>query len=90
MVGKIANLGPNSVTIDVIRGDKLVHPFLGTPVTVTVTPQTRYLYRDVSTTKLIIFSDLQVGQPVSVSGTVANGIWTASRITVGASLICLP
>jgi len=90
MVGKISALGTNMVTIEVISGNKLVQPSLGTQVTVTVTSQTRYLYKDGTTTTTIGFTDLKEGQQVSANGTVANNVWTASRITVGASLSCLP
>ena len=31
-----------------------------------------------------------IGQKVSVSGTVANNVWTATRITVGVNLVHLP
>jgi hypothetical protein len=90
MVGKIAVIGANTITIDVIRGNKLVQPYIGSQVTVTVTPQTRYLYKDGTTIKPIGFADLKVGQKVSINGTVVNNVWTASKITVGASLSCLP
>jgi hypothetical protein len=89
MSGTIAAIGPNTVTIDVIHGNKLVKPYLGTQVIVTVTSQTRYLSRDGTTTTTIGFSDLQVGQQVSVHGSVANNVWIVSRITIGASLSCL-
>jgi hypothetical protein len=90
MSGTIAAIGNNEVTINVIRGNKLVQPYLGTKVNVTMTSQTRYLYTDGTTTTTIGFADLQVGQQVSVHGTVADNIWTASRITVGALMSCLP
>jgi hypothetical protein len=90
LAGTIAAIGTNTVTIDVIHGNKLVQPYLGTQVAVTVTSRTRYLYRDGTATTTIGFADLKVGQQVSVNGTVANSVWTASRITVGASLSCLP
>lgn len=90
ITGTISAIGTNSVTINVIRGNNLVQPYIGTPVTVTVTSQTRYLYHTDTTTTIIKFSDLKLGQPVSVNGTVADDIWTASRITVGAKLTCLP
>ena len=90
MVGTIAAIGTNAVTIDVYSGNKLVHPYLGTQVIVTVNPQTRYLLQDGVTTTIISFAALMVGQPVSVNGTLTNTIWAASRITVGASLSCLP
>jgi hypothetical protein len=90
MVGEITAIGTDTVTINVIRGNKLVQPYLGTQVTVTVTSNTRYLYKDGTTTTTIGFVDLQVGQSVSVNGNVANNVWAVSRITVGASLSCLP
>jgi len=90
ITGTIAAIGTNSVTINVTRANKLVQPYLGTQVTVTVTSGTRYLYKDGTTITTIGFADLKVGQPVSVNAILANNIWTVSRITVGASLSCLP
>lgn len=92
ITGTIAAIGPNTVTIQVYRGNTLVQPYLGTPVTVTVTAGTRYLFKSstAATATTITFADLRVGNPVSVNGTVANNVWTASRITVGATLSCLP
>jgi hypothetical protein len=90
MTGTIAAIGTKTVAIEVIRGNKLVQPSLGTQVTVTVTSRTRYLYKDNTTTTTIGFAGLQVGQQVSVNGTLANNVWTVSRITVGALLSCLP
>jgi hypothetical protein len=90
ITGTIAAIGTNTVTINVSRGNKLVQPYLGTQVTVTVTSGTRYLYKDGTTITTIGFADLKVGQPVSVNGILANNVWTVSRITVGASLSCLP
>jgi hypothetical protein len=89
ITGTIASIGTNTVTIDVVRGNKLAQPYFGIRIPVTVTSRTRYVLRDSTTTNITI-TDLKVGQPVSVNGTVANNIWTASRITVGASLSCLP
>jgi hypothetical protein len=90
ITGTITAIGTNNVTVTVIRGNKLVQPYIGTSVTVTVTPQTRYLYHTDTATTIIKFLDLKLGQSVSVNGTVADNIWTASRITVGAKLSCLP
>jgi hypothetical protein len=90
LTGTIAAIGTNTVSINVIRGNKLVQPYLGTELTVTVTSRTRYLYKDGTTTSAIGFADLKVGQPVSVHGTLAENVWVTSRITVGASLSCLP
>lgn len=92
ITGTITAIGPNTVTIQVYRGNTLVQPYLGTPVSVTVTASTRYLFKSSTsaTATTITFADLRVGNPVSVNGTVANNVWTASRVTVGASLSCLP
>jgi hypothetical protein len=92
ITGTITAIGSNSVTVNVLRGNKLVQPYIGTQVTVTVNTQTRYVLRSSATTAatIITFADLKVGQSVSVNGTLANGVWTTSRITVGASLSCLP
>jgi hypothetical protein len=90
IVGKIVALGTNTVSIDVLRGNKLVQPILGTQISVTVTDNTRYLYKDGTTIAIIAFADLEVGQQVSVQGIFANDVWTADRITVGALLSCLP
>jgi hypothetical protein len=90
LVGTITAIGTDTVTIDVYRGNKLVQPYTGTQVTVTVTSLTKYLLRNGTTATVISITDLGVGQPVSVYGTLANNIWTTSRITVGAALLCLP
>jgi hypothetical protein len=51
---------------------------------------TRYFFTDGVTTKRITFADLKVGNPVSMTGNLANGVWMAARVTVGAKLSCLP
>jgi hypothetical protein len=85
--GIISAIGENTVSIDVFSGSKLVHPLIGSVLTLSVTAQTRYLLREELVTTVIGLEDLQVGQVVSANGTVADNIWTASRITVGALLI---
>jgi hypothetical protein len=90
ITGAIVAIGTNTVTIDVLRGNKVVQPYLGTQLTLTLTSKTRYVLRDGTSTTKITFADLKVGQSVSANGKVANNIWTTSRITVGASLSCLP
>ncbi len=90
MTGYITATGSNTVTIQVYRGNNLVKPYIGQQVTVTVTAATKYVFRDGITSTPIRFADLKVGNPVSVNGTLANSVWTAKRITVGAALSCLP
>lgn len=94
LVGTISTIDPatGTVTVNVLKGNKLVQPYLSQSVVLNTTASTRYLLK-VSATAVatrITFADLKVGDPVSVNGTLANGIWTATRITVGASLSCFP
>ncbi|MBM3151155.1 MAG: hypothetical protein FJZ96_02945 [Chloroflexi bacterium] len=81
-----------TVTVQALRGNKLVQPYLNTLVTVNTIAKTRYLYKSslTATATAITFADLEVGDPVSVNGLLANNIWTATRVTVGATLACLP
>jgi hypothetical protein len=90
VTGTIVSIGTDTVTIDAVRGNKLVQPYLGSSITLTVTSQTRYLYNDGTSVTSISLSDLKVDQPVSVNGIFKNGVWSVLRITVGASLNCLP
>ena len=83
-----------TVTVDVLVGNRIVTPYITTDtttgwITVKVTADTRLL---LSGGTPILFSDLDVGDPVSSNGilsTDASGalVWTATRITKGALLI---
>jgi hypothetical protein len=90
IVGTITDLGTNSVTIDVLRGNRLGQTYIGTQVTLTVTPQALFFSRNGTTITQINFAGLMVGQQVSVNGIIANTVWTVYRITTGALLSCLP
>jgi hypothetical protein len=94
LVGNISAIDPVSgaVTVSVLKGNKLVQPYLNQNMVMTTTAKTSYLYKSSATAAAIpiTFADLKVGDAVSVNGTAANGVWTASRITVGASLTCFP
>lgn len=90
ITGKITEIGADYVVVKVIRGNSLVHPYIGTLVTLTVTPTTRYLFTDGVTTVKITFADLKVDQKISAYGTFMNDTWLTKRITVGAKLKCLP
>ncbi|MDD2923080.1 MAG: DUF5666 domain-containing protein [Anaerolineales bacterium] len=94
LVGRIAAIDASTgtVTINVIRGSFLVKPYFGKTLMVKTTSLTRYLYKSspTATPVPITFADLKVGNAVSVNGLVANNVWTASRITVGAKLTCFP
>jgi hypothetical protein len=92
LVGKITEIDPvaKTVTVNVVRGNVLVKPFIGKTLVIQTTATTRFFYTDGVTTKVITFADLKVGDPVSANGKLANGVWTANRITEGAKLSCLP
>ena len=91
-VGKIVAVDAvgNTVTVDFLRGNKLARSNADDSVTVTVTDTTRFIELVGDIAVPITFDDLEVEDPVSVHGTYANGVWTASRITVGAKLIHFP
>ena len=94
LVGRISAINPATgmVTVKVFKGNYLVRPYFGQLVDLKTTATTRYLYKTSAavTATRITFADLKVGDPVSVNGILANGVWTATRITVGASLSCFP
>jgi hypothetical protein len=88
MVGTIAAIGTDTLTIEVIAGNKLVQGSIGTQVIVTVVPETRYLLKTGIMVAPITFSGLQMGQKVSLNGIFADNTLTAFRVTVGANLTC--
>jgi len=60
-------------------------------VTLVTGDSTRFLLRNEDgTATQISFDDLGIGQNISSHGTLVNGVWTATRITSGALLTCLP
>jgi len=94
LVGTITAIDPTTgvVTVNVLRGNKLAQPLIGQDLGINTTATTRFLYKSSPTTRAtkITFADLTVGAAVSINGKLASGVWTATRITVGASLTCLP
>lgn len=90
LVGRITAIGDGTVTVQVLAGNKLAQPKIDQVLAVVVTDSTRFLLNDGTVITPITFADLKVGDAVSVHGTLANDVWTASRITVGAKLIHFP
>ena len=85
------NSATGAVDVAVTCGNTLVTPYIGQTVSVQTAATTRFLqYNPDGTAVIISFADLEVGQTVSANGQLANGVLTASRITVGASLSCTP
>ncbi len=92
MVGQITavDTGAATVTVKVVRGNRVVKPFIGQTVTVQTDAATRFLKKTEAGVVPIALADLQVGDAVSVQGRLAGEVWTAYRITVGADLSHLP
>ncbi len=90
LAGVITAINGTAVTVQVAGGNSTVRAYVGQTLTLQTTSSTHYLPRTGTGTVPITFADLAVGQKVSASGTVANNVWTAMRITVGAKLIHLP
>lgn len=88
LVGRITavDTGAATVAVEVVRGNRVVKPFIGKTVTVQVTASTRLLRRAEPEAVPITLADLKVGDAVSIHGVLSGDAWTASRITVGAEL----
>ena len=80
-----------TVTVTVACGNRLVKTYVGQDVTLLTAANTRFLLRNPDGTATpIAFEDLEVGQNISSHGTFTDGLWAATRVTVGATLSCLP
>ena len=92
MVGQITavDTGAATVAVKVVRGNRVVKPFIGQTVTVQTDAATRFLKKTEAGVVPIALADLQVGDAVSVQGRLAGEVWTAYRITVGADLSQMP
>ena len=84
LVGTIAAINGSVVTVKAVSGNPIVKPFIGQNVALQTTSTTRFLR---APAVVITLADLQVGDSVSTQGQLANGLWAASRITVGAKII---
>lgn len=93
VVGTITTLDATTgtITLTVMRANKLAQPYLSLDITVATDEKTRFLYKETTTSvaTVITFDDLQVGDIVSIRGLVAEDVFTASRVTKGAKLTCL-
>jgi hypothetical protein len=89
LVGKITAIDTvnNTVTAMVIKGNSVAVDFIGQEAILRTTTETRFLMRSGIP---ITFGDLNVGDNISSLGSLVDGVWTASRITSGALLSCLP
>lgn len=89
--GTITAINSLSVTVNIACGNRLANPYTGQEITLSTTESTRYLLRNADGAATpISLGDLATGQKISSHGSLVDGVWTASRITVGALLNCLP
>lgn len=87
LAGTITAINGSTVTVEVAAGKPIVQPYIGQSLEIQTTDSTRFLLKTDTGVVAISLADLEVGQKVSVQGQAVNGLWTATRITVGASLI---
>lgn len=81
----------HTVSVKIACGNRLANPYIGQVITLSTNDSTRYLLRnDDGTVTPISFTDLAEGEAISSHGSLVDGVWTASRITAGALLTCLP
>ena len=90
LAGVVTAINGTAVTVQVTGGNPIVRGYIGQALALQTTSSTRYLLKTDTGTVSITFADLAVGQKISANGKVANNVWTAARITVGAALIHLP
>ena len=86
LAGTITAIDGNVVTVTVVGGNPIVKPYVGQTVSLQTNSATRFLLTSETGTIVITLADLQVGQNVSAQGKLANGTWTANRITAGAKI----
>jgi hypothetical protein len=90
LVGEITSVDNGVVTINVLAGNRLVKTYVGMDLAIVTTDTTRFLEKMEVSCVAITLAELEAGQSVSVQGTFtegedgADGVWTATRITVGA------
>jgi hypothetical protein len=87
LVGTITAIAGDVVTVKVVSGNPIARPVVGQDVALQTTAATRFLRTTATGTVVITLADLQVGDNVSAQGQLAEGLWTAGRITVGAKII---
>ncbi|MCI0518886.1 MAG: hypothetical protein L0Z70_01345 [Chloroflexi bacterium] len=89
-VGPIVNIESGMITVNVVTGSTLVKPYIGMDLPIHLNNQTRILVKTDDGTVVGTFSDLEVGQIVSVRGSYTNDEFTAKLITIDSCPSCLP
>ncbi len=88
LIGKITAFDPeaNTITVLVVRGNKMVKQFIGTELTITVTTTTRFHFKKGMNATPTGIDGLVVGDPVSINGKIVDDVWTARLVNMTASL----
>ncbi|HNS52292.1 MAG TPA: hypothetical protein PKO09_14055 [Anaerolineae bacterium] len=82
LTGNISALESSAITVMVRNGNRFVKPYVGQDLVVSVTDGTMYRMYTPGGCLPIAFEDLEVGDSVSVVGSVAGDGFTAQRVTV--------
>ena len=83
LVGTITAIGSDTITVQVVDGNRFVEPYIGGELTVQLTGSTNYFEWDPDGRLPIDFDEVEVGDTTSIHGTVADDVFTADRVTVG-------
>jgi hypothetical protein len=93
LIGTITGLDPvnRTVTVTVVSANTAAKDTIGQTITFMTSVSTCFVLRNPDGLGTpITYEELAVGQNVSVAGVLSETGWTATRITVGAELLCLP
>jgi len=82
LVGTITAIGSDTITVQVVDGNRFVEPYIGDVLTVQLTDSTGYFEWDPDGRLPIDFEDVTVGDTTSIHGTVVDGDFIADRVIV--------
>ncbi|MFH1634336.1 MAG: DUF5666 domain-containing protein [Chloroflexota bacterium] len=85
LVGTITALGNDTITVQALN-----NRFAGQVLTIQVTSSTRFMQWTPSGNVPITFDAVAVGDSTNIKGTVTDGVYIASRVTVDVPLYCYP
>ena len=83
LVGNITAIDGNTITVSALN-----NRFAGQVLTVQVTDSTRFFQRTADGRLPITFDDLAVGDSANIKGTMIDGEFIASQVTVDVPLYC--
>jgi hypothetical protein len=86
LVGILRGIGEGSLTVEVHHGNRFAQPYVGTELEVVTTEVTVYQRWTPTGCVPMEPEEIQEGDTTSMHGLVQEGIFTASRVTVGVPL----